>query len=59
MTRINALHLRVFGMFAVAFTLCGIAYAYSLMGHTVQAVASMLIAVVLGLGIVRAGMQTR
>ena len=59
MNRIPILHVRVFGMFAVAFVLCGCAYAYSLMGQLPMAVASLALSVGLGLGVVRAALQDR
>ena len=57
--RISTLHVRVFGMFAVAFVLCGCAYAYSLMGQMLPALASLTLSVALGVGVVRAGLANR
>ena len=59
MDRIPLSHVRVFGMFAVAFVLCGCAYAYSLMGQMLPTVASLAVSVALGIGMLRAGLAGR
>ena len=59
MERIPASHVRVFGMFAAAFVLCGCAYAYSLMGQMLPTVASLVVSIGLGLGVVRAALAKR
>ena len=57
--RFPTLHVRVFGMFTVAFVLSGCAYAYSLMGQMPLAVGSLALSVALGVGVVRAALTNR